>query len=84
MGQPTGPRHYNGFKAAAECWRTINGVRWPQRHCDPTAEIVAAYRAAGIRYRKVKHKDGGSDLFVHPEDHGKAEQIDRKVGYMFG
>ncbi|MDE4914798.1 hypothetical protein [Methylobacterium sp. 092160098-2] len=84
MGQPTGPRNHHGVKNSAECWRTVEGVRWPQWRCEPSATIIAAYRAKGIRFRKVRHKDGATDLFVHPEDHAVATIVDAEVEPMLG
>jgi hypothetical protein len=84
MGQPTGPRNHHGVKNSAECWRTVDDVRWPHWRCDPTDRIVAAYREKGILYSRIKHKDGSTDLFVHPEDHVAATAIDHEVEPMLG
>jgi hypothetical protein len=84
MGQPTGPRNPFGVKDSADCWRTINGVRWPQWRCEPSDTIIAAYRAAGVRCRKIKHKDGATDLMIHPDDRDKATEVDSRVESNFG
>jgi hypothetical protein len=59
-----------GVKDGAECYRTINGVRWSWY-----AEDVSVFKFAGVRCRKGPD---GVGAFVHPDDDARASQA---VGY---
>ncbi len=79
MGQPTGQRNHFGVKNSSDCWRTIGDVRWQVWAVQPSDAAVAIYKAHGVRCRDVKRRDGSRDLFVHPDDHAKAELAEREV-----
>ena len=66
------------LKQAASCYRTYAGVRWGQWLSDPPADFVAALRTAGVRCKVARHRDGGRELYVHPDDRALASEIDRK------
>lgn len=59
------------FKHQAECYRTFDGVRWPNL-CDvldgDQEDEVRARKAAGHRIRLIKHPDGYRQAFIRPED----------------
>lgn len=65
-------RNANGVKDSSETYRTFGGEHYA---CWTAGDIHridrAAYKAAGIRSRKV-----GDDLFVHHEDRMRAAEID--------
>ena len=65
------------LKHSAACYRTVDGVRWGQWLSDPPQALLAAYRAAGVRCKVAKHRDGGRELYVHPDDHALASEVDR-------
>lgn len=62
-------RNSHGVKDGAECYRTINGVRW---EWEPYS--IAVLRKAGLRCRKMPDDQG---CFVHPDDAGKVEDAVR-------
>lgn len=78
MGEPTGPRNSHGVKFSSDCWRTIRGVRWGNWMSCPGAEIIALYRAAGVRVRRF-----GEELYIHPDDHEKASAVDAANDHLF-
>lgn len=63
-------RNASGVKDGADCYRTINGVRW-----NWYAEDSDVFKAAGVRHRTAP---GGEGTFVHPDDDAKASAA---VGY---
>lgn len=62
------------FKHQSDCYRTIDGVRWPNL-CDVLSleheQEIAARRAAGHRIKVRMHPDGYQQAFIHPEDLNK-------------
>lgn len=65
----------NGVKDSADMWRTFDGAHYPAWLICPSKERVAAYRAAGIRCRRIK-----DELFVHHMDTDEAAKIDSQMG----
>lgn len=59
------------YKAQTECYRTFDGVRWPN-WCDVDDDAarrdVAEARAAGCRLKMRKHPLGFQQAFIHPDD----------------
>lgn len=66
-----GPRNAHGVNDLSQMYRTVDGVRWEAYGYAPPADRIAAYRAIGVRCRKV-----GDILFMHPEDFGESWRID--------
>lgn len=58
-------RNAAGVKDGADCYRTINGVRWRWY-----GEDVSVFKKAGVRHRKAPD---GQGTFIHPDDDAKAE-----------
>jgi len=62
------------FKAQSNCYRTIEGVRWPN-FCDvlgPEDErAVQEAKGQGARFRFVKHPQGFRIAFIHPDDYAR-------------
>lgn len=54
-----------GVKDGADCYRTIDGVRWGW-----WAEDADRLRSAGARVRRAPD---GQGAFVHPDDDAKAQ-----------
>lgn len=73
-----GPRNNNGVNDTTACYRTIKGERYIGWTGGVSAARVAAYRAAGVRRRRL-----GDDLFVCHADEAKAKQVDTQVGPDF-
>lgn len=59
------------IKHQSACYRTFDGVRWPNL-CDMISELeewaVAEAKAAGKRIRIRTHPDGYRQAFIHPDD----------------
>ena len=59
------------FKDQALCYRTFDGVRWPN-WCDVLDERcendVAEAKRQGARFKMRKHPDGYYQAFIHPDD----------------
>lgn len=59
------------YKHQADCYRTFDGVRWPNL-CDILdAEMdadVRARRKAGQRIKVRQHPEGYLQAFIHPDD----------------
>lgn len=59
------------IKHQSDCYRTFDGVRWPNL-CDMLAEEheveVKARKSAGQRIRIRTHPDGYGQAFIHPDD----------------
>jgi len=66
-----GRRNPHGVNDAIDCYRTFGGERYPAWMSFPSAEHIAAYRAAGVRCRKI-----GEELFVHEDDINLAGRVD--------
>ncbi|WP_421696883.1 hypothetical protein [Ancylobacter sp.] len=71
----SGRRNSSGFNDTADCFRTINGERYVGWMINPSAARISAYRAAGIKCRKVRR----DELFVRESDTSAASDIDRKA-----
>jgi hypothetical protein len=69
--QLTNRRNQNGVKASCDLYRHFNGELFVAWLIYPTAERIAAYRAAGVRCRRLKQ-----DLFIHDDDRNLARDID--------
>lgn len=69
---PMTANHRNdyGVKSAIDLYRTFGDARYVQRESEPSAEYVAALRAAGVRCRRVK-----AELFIHHEDQALAGPV---------
>ena len=61
----------NGVKASSDMWRTIAGVSYVAWLSYPSPDLIAAYRANGVRCRRL-----GQELFVHHMDRAFARSID--------
>lgn len=72
MEKNRGLNHF-GVKNSANMWRTYGGEPYPHWAICPTPELIAAYRAAGVRCRRV-----GEELFVHEADQGAAAEVDKR------
>lgn len=68
-----GRRNGFGYNDTTDCYRTFGGVRYVGWLVNPSPERIKAYRAAGIRCRKV----APDELFVAEPDLDAARQIDR-------
>ena len=59
------------YKDQTQCYRTFDGVRWPN-WCDvmedEQVKAVEDAKAAGKRIKLRKHPDGYYQAFMHPED----------------
>lgn len=59
------------YKDQTKCYRTFDGVQWPNL-CDVMdgshEDEVKARKAAGHRIRLIKHPDGYRQAFIHPDD----------------
>jgi len=66
-----GKRNRYGCNDAFECYRTFNGEKYPAWMSFPSSDRIRAYRAAGIRCRRL-----GDELFVHFADRDRAAAID--------
>ena len=75
-------RNFFGVKDSADLYRTIGGVHFGQYSNAHVDERVAAYRAAGIRFRRIRY-DGVPELFVANEDWPKAREIDAANGWQY-
>jgi hypothetical protein len=63
-----------GVAYSADCYRTVNGIRYTAWMFYISEDRIAAYRKAGIRCRRF-----AGELFIHPDDEAAAEQIDREA-----
>ena len=73
-----GPHNNHGVNETTACYRTIKGERYVGWTSGASTNRVAAYRAAGVRCRRL-----GDDLFVCHADEAKAKQVDAQVGPDF-
>ena len=64
----------NGVKDSANMWRTYGGEHYGHWAICPSVERITAYRAAGIKCRRVK-----DELFVREADEAKAAELDSKT-----
>lgn len=69
-------RNHLGVKDCCDIYRTVAGERWSQYSDYPGDARVAAYRAAGLRCRKLRMNDGYEALIMHPSDWERAGRID--------
>ncbi|RVC71327.1 hypothetical protein EN759_00490 [Mesorhizobium sp. M00.F.Ca.ET.038.03.1.1] len=76
MDLPVKSRKLNNFgvKDSANMWRTIKGEHYGQWTSDFDEELIAAYRAAGVRCAKR-----GDELFVCNKDWDAAAAVDEKM-----
>lgn len=65
-------RNAAGVKDGAECYRTINGVRWLW-----WPEDTARFKGHGIRHRRAPDGEG---TFIHPDDDNAAQAALAKNG----
>lgn len=72
----TDSKNVLGFKDCCNIYRTVSGLRWGQYSDYPEPNRVSAYRAAGLRCRKVTMGDGYAALVMHPDDWTRAGDID--------
>lgn len=58
------------MKHQGDCYRTFNGLRWPN-FCDilddEKQQAVAEAKDNGKRFRLRKHPDGYYQAFIHPD-----------------
>ncbi len=71
----TNRRNQHGVKASCDCYRTIKGHEFQAWTSCPSADRIAAYRAAGVRCRRFK-----DELFVHVWDTEEAAKVDSQLG----
>lgn len=71
------------IKHQMKCYRTFDGVRWPNL-CDILGEEhkrdVSACRVAGVRIRIRHHAAGYKQAFYHPDDEAKIGPALRTAG----
>jgi hypothetical protein len=67
-------RNQAGVKYATDCYRTFGGVYYTAWMSFPSKERIAAYRAAGLKCRRV-----GDELFMRGVDCDSASDIDRRL-----
>lgn len=60
-------RNRFGVKDSIDCYRTIKGERYVAWLVNPTQDCVAAYRAAGIKCRRIN-----GELFIRFVDQSRA------------
>lgn len=65
----------NGLKDSCDMWRTYNGEHYGAWLICPSEARVKAYRAAGIKCRRIK-----DELFVRDDDLDIAREIDVEMG----
>jgi hypothetical protein len=63
-------RNQNGVKDSANMYRTFGGEHFIQWTSDFNAEMVATYRAAGVKVRVVK-----DEMFIRQADTEKALRV---------
>jgi hypothetical protein len=66
----TNQRNQNGVKDSCDQYRTINGEHWIDWTWDFNDEIIAKYRAAGVRVRVIK-----GEMYIRHADMEKAKQV---------
>lgn len=66
-----GLRNRYGVNDATDCYRTFCGERHLAWMSFPSAERIAAYRANGVRCKRI-----GEELFVHEDDLKLASHVD--------
>lgn len=76
MFVPSEERNDHGVKDCCDIYRTVAGERWSQYSDYPGDDRVKAYRAAGLRCRKLRMNDGYEALIMHPSDWVRAGRID--------
>lgn len=64
-----------GVKNCADMYRTFNGEHYGQWMSFPSVARVKAYRAAGVRCRRI-----GEELYVHHMDEDDASKVDAEMG----
>lgn len=64
-----------GVAYSSDCYRTFDGERYEAWTSCATADVIAAYRRAGVRCRRL-----GEELFVHVDDKERAAQFDGGQG----
>lgn len=59
------------FKHQNQCYRTFDGVQWPN-FCDVLDDeekrAIAEAKADGARFKMRKHPGGFAQAFIHPDD----------------
>ena len=68
-------RNALGLKESVNCYRTFGGYRYDCWLSCPSEGRIAAYRAAGIRCKRI-----GEELYVHQLDTDMAATLDAKLG----
>lgn len=66
----TNKRNQNGVKASCDQYRTFNGEHFICWSWDFDAEMIAEYRAAGIKVRVVK-----GEMYIRHADIEKAKSL---------
>lgn len=74
MAEKTNRRNEHGVKASIDMYRTIGGAHFIAWTSFPSAERIAAYRAAGVRCARR-----GVELFIHHADEDEAKAVDAKA-----
>ena len=64
----------NGVKDSANMWRTFGGEHYGHWAICPSAERIAAYRAAGLKCRRIK-----DELFLRHADEARAAELDAEA-----
>lgn len=67
-------RNRHGVKESCDQYRTIKGAHHVAWSVNPSAERIAAYKAAGVRCALR-----GDDLYVHHMDTDDAATVDTKA-----
>lgn len=70
-----GRRCSNSAPLVDQCYRTVNGAHYVAWLSCPSADRIAAYRAAGARVRRF-----GDELYVHHMDDDICERVDAELG----
>jgi hypothetical protein len=71
LGEKVRKLNQNGVKDSANMWRTFDGEHYGHWAIYPSGERISAYRAAGIKCRRIK-----DELFVRQADEAKAVALD--------
>lgn len=66
----------NGVKDSANMWRTFGGEHYGHWAICPSAERIAAYRASGIKCRRIR-----DELFVREADESAAAALDASTRF---
>ena len=70
-------RNQHGFKDTADSYRTFKGERYVGWLVNPSPDLIAAYRAAGLKCRRI-----GDELFLRETDQEAAHEINETKEYL--